>query len=211
MAAVGSDLENVELVGERELWLDGPPHELFKRLRGECPVHWTERIERIPGGGRLLVGDDRRGHPHGQPRLAHLLLGNGRRHGRAAVFPLELTRAMFIGMDPPKHDRLKALFQAGFTPKRIAAHEDAIRQIVDRRCWTVCEGRESVRPRRRRRPARRVARDRQLHGHPRGGRRDVGAADELDARRRATSTSTPRASTGCCDKTSPRSSSAAGG
>jgi cholest-4-en-3-one 26-monooxygenase len=37
---------------------------------------------------------------------------------------------MFIGMDPPKHDRIKALFQAGFTPKRIAAHEDAVRSIV---------------------------------------------------------------------------------
>jgi cholest-4-en-3-one 26-monooxygenase len=33
-------------------------------------------------------------------------------------------------MDPPKHARIKALFQAGFTPKRIAAHEDAIREIV---------------------------------------------------------------------------------
>jgi cytochrome P450 len=33
-------------------------------------------------------------------------------------------------MDPPKHDRIKALFQAGFTPKRIADHEDAIRAIV---------------------------------------------------------------------------------
>jgi cholest-4-en-3-one 26-monooxygenase len=37
---------------------------------------------------------------------------------------------MFIGMDPPKHDRIKALFQAGFTPKRIAAHEEEIREIV---------------------------------------------------------------------------------
>ena len=37
---------------------------------------------------------------------------------------------MFIGMDPPKHDRLKMLFQAGFTPRRIAAHEPAIRAIV---------------------------------------------------------------------------------
>ena len=46
------------------------------------------------------------------------------------VFPIELARAMFIGMDPPKHDRLKALFQAGFTPKRIAAHEEEIREIV---------------------------------------------------------------------------------
>ena len=37
---------------------------------------------------------------------------------------------MFIGMDPPKHDRLKALFQRGFTPKRIAEHEDEIREIT---------------------------------------------------------------------------------
>jgi cytochrome P450 len=33
-------------------------------------------------------------------------------------------------MDPPKHDRIKRLFQAGFTPRRIAAHEPAIRRIV---------------------------------------------------------------------------------
>ena len=39
---------------------------------------------------------------------------------------------MFIGMDPPKHDRLKALFQRGFTPKRIAEHEDEIRAITVR-------------------------------------------------------------------------------
>jgi cytochrome P450 len=47
-----------------------------------------------------------------------------------AIMPLELIRAMFIGMDPPKHDRIKALFQRGFTPKRIAEHEPAIRDIT---------------------------------------------------------------------------------
>ena len=47
-----------------------------------------------------------------------------------AILPLELIQAMFIGMDPPKHDRLKALFQRGFTPKRIADHEDEIRAIT---------------------------------------------------------------------------------
>ena len=36
------------LVTERELWQDGPPHELFKRLRAECPVHWTARITEYP-------------------------------------------------------------------------------------------------------------------------------------------------------------------
>jgi cholest-4-en-3-one 26-monooxygenase len=48
---------------------------------------------------------------------------------------------MFIGMDPPKHDRLKALFQRGFTPKRIADHEERIRAIVIR-VLDRLEGRE---------------------------------------------------------------------
>jgi cholest-4-en-3-one 26-monooxygenase len=129
MAAVGSDLEHV-LVGERELWQDGPPHELFKQLRGRCPVHWTERISEFPeepGYWSVTLADD-----------VHTVSRDFRTYSSEVggvtaanvIFPLELTRAMFIGMDPPKHDRLKALFQSGFTPKRIADHEDAIRQIV---------------------------------------------------------------------------------
>jgi cytochrome P450 len=46
------------------------------------------------------------------------------------VFPLELSRGHVIGMDPPKHARIKALFQRGFTPRCIPDHEDRIRQIV---------------------------------------------------------------------------------
>jgi cholest-4-en-3-one 26-monooxygenase len=141
MAAVGSDLENV-LVGEREHWQDGPPHELFKRLRGECPVHWTDGITEFPdeaGYWSVTMADD-----------IHTVSRDFRTYSSEAggitaanvVFPLELTRAMFIGMDPPKHDRLKALFQAGFTPKRIADHEDAIRGIVTE-VWERLAGRES--------------------------------------------------------------------
>jgi cholest-4-en-3-one 26-monooxygenase len=50
---------------------------------------------------------------------------------------------MFIGMDPPKHDRLKALFQRGFTPKRIADHEDEIRAIAAA-VFDRLEGRETA-------------------------------------------------------------------
>ncbi len=127
MAAVGSDLESVELT-TRELWLDGPPHELFKQMRSRCPIHWTESFEEFPdeaGFWSVTTAED-----------IHTVSRDWRTyssgHGitAAGVFPLELIQAMFIGMDPPKHDRLKALFQAGFTPKRIAAHEDAIRAIA---------------------------------------------------------------------------------
>jgi cholest-4-en-3-one 26-monooxygenase len=50
--------------------------------------------------------------------------------GLTHAIPLELAQAMFIGMDPPKHDRLKMLFQRGFTPKRISEHEERIREIT---------------------------------------------------------------------------------
>jgi cytochrome P450 len=131
MAAVGSDLESV-LVGERELWREGPPHELFKELRGKCPVHWTSEITEYPdepGYWSVTTAED----IHAVSRDFRTYSSErGGITAVSAVFPLELTRAMFIGMDPPKHDRVKALFQAGFTPKRIAAHEDAIRAIAIR-------------------------------------------------------------------------------
>ena len=129
MAAVGIDLENV-LVGDREVWLDGPPNELFKQMRSECPVHWSAGITEFPiedGFWSVTTADDILTVSRDYRTYSSELGGVT---AASAVFPLELTRAMFIGMDPPKHDRIKALFQAGFTPKRIAAHEDAIRAIV---------------------------------------------------------------------------------
>jgi len=35
-------------------------------------------------------------------------------------------------MDPPKHDRIKNLFQRAFTPRAIARHEDTIREVTTR-------------------------------------------------------------------------------
>src|SRR3954471_9677094 len=119
------------LVGDRERWQDGPPYELFKQLRGECPVHWSSRISDYPdeeGFWSVTTADDVHEVSHdwqtySSERGGITALTN-------AIMPLELIQAMFIGMDPPKHDRLKMLFQRGFTPKRIAEHKDAIRAIT---------------------------------------------------------------------------------
>ncbi|MCD6015697.1 MAG: cytochrome [Solirubrobacterales bacterium] len=141
MSADPIPLEEV-LVTEREQWEDGPPHELFARMRGQCPVHWTPRITEYPeeaGFWSVTTADDVHAVSHdwrtySSERGGVTALTN-------AIMPLELIRAMFIGMDPPKHDRLKALFQRGFTPKRIAEHEDEIRAIT-RRVLDRLEGRE---------------------------------------------------------------------
>jgi cytochrome P450 len=131
MATVGRDIESVELT-ERELWLNGPPQEAFKEMRGKCPIHWTETFAELPdeaGFWSVTTADDVHTVSRDWETYSSELGGVV---AAAAGFPIELARAMFIGMDPPKHDRLKALFQRGFTPKRIADHEDAIRAITIR-------------------------------------------------------------------------------
>jgi cytochrome P450 len=123
------DLEK-QLVLEREHWIDGPPNELFAQMRERCPVHWTSEVTEVPeaaGFWSVTTADDVHAVSRDWQTYSSELGGVV---AIDEVFPIELARAMFIGMDPPKHDRLKALFQAGFTPRRIAAHEEAIREIV---------------------------------------------------------------------------------
>jgi cytochrome P450 len=141
MATVGPDLKHVELA-EREYWLDGPPHEVFKEMRGGCPIHWTAGFEEFPeeaGFWSVTTAEDIHTVSRDWQTYSSELGGVV---AAAAGFPIELARAMFIGMDPPKHDRLKALFQSGFTPKRIADHEGAIREIAIRVLERL-DGRES--------------------------------------------------------------------
>jgi cytochrome P450 len=137
MASVESDIRKVE-VADEELWQDGPPHAVFKEMREQCPVHWTQQIPEFPaeaGFWSVTTADD----VHAVSRDFRTYSSELGGITAAGVIPLELTRAMFIGMDPPKHDRVKALFQVGFTPKRIAEHEERIREIT-REVLALLEG-----------------------------------------------------------------------
>ncbi|MFL5908700.1 MAG: cytochrome P450 [Solirubrobacterales bacterium] len=125
-----SDLDAVD-VPDRENWESGPPHEIFRELRGRCPVHWSE-IHEYPdedGFWSVTRADDVREVSLDWETYSS---ERGGVTGLTHAVPLELQQAMFIAMDPPKHDRLKMLFQRGFTPKRIAEHEDRIRAITER-------------------------------------------------------------------------------
>jgi cholest-4-en-3-one 26-monooxygenase len=134
------ELEDMFVI-ERDVWVDGPPHQLFRQMRNECPVHWSPGMTEFPeeaGFWSVTRPDDihtvSRDWKTYSSELGGVTAAN-------VGFPIELSRAMFIGMDPPKHDRLKMLFQMGFTPKRIATHEDSIRAIV-RAVLDRLEGRE---------------------------------------------------------------------
>jgi cholest-4-en-3-one 26-monooxygenase len=141
MSAEPTTLTEV-LVADRELWKDGPPYELFKQLREQCPVHWSTGITEYPEEGgywSVTLADDILEVSRDWETYSS---ATGVTAVTESIMPLELIRAMFIGMDPPKHDRLKNLFQKGFTPRRIAEHEDAIRAIT-RDVLDKVEGRET--------------------------------------------------------------------
>ncbi len=132
MSTTGEDQMPLDELGvaDRAHFQQGPPLELFRRLRAECPVHWSSGIAEFPdeaGFWSVTTAEDvfevSRDWQTYSSEVGGFTASN-------AGLSLEMQQAMFIGMDPPKHDRLKALFQRGFTPKRIAEHEDAIRAIT---------------------------------------------------------------------------------
>ena len=126
----GSPLNN-KVVFDQDSWSDGPPYDMFKDLRAECPVHWSPEMPDFPGEPgfwSITTADDVKTVSRDWETYSSEI--GGFLAATESVIPLELSKAMFIGMDPPKHDRIKALFQRGFTPRRIAEHEDQIRAIT---------------------------------------------------------------------------------
>jgi len=125
------DLDRIDL-GDLEHWVGGPPHALFARMRRDDPVHWSPLDSHPDEAGfwSLTKADDvRRVSLDWESFSSHV--------GGVLVLndigiPLEAQQQQMISMDPPRHDRIKALFQRGFTPRRIAEHEERIRAIVNR-------------------------------------------------------------------------------
>ncbi|MBJ7469977.1 MAG: cytochrome P450 [Solirubrobacteraceae bacterium] len=112
------------------LWRDGPPHEVLDRLRLQAPVHWSEMTTYDGQAGFWSLTR------HADVRQASMdwETFSSERGGMLLVdglgVPMELQRDVLISMDPPRHARFKGLFQRAFTPRTIAAHEVAIREIT---------------------------------------------------------------------------------
>ena len=131
------DVSRIDL-GDREVWRSGPPHELFDLLRREAPVHWSPMAgwEGEPGFWSITRAQDIRAvsldwETYSSEAKGIVITNFG--------LPVEMQNQQMLGLDPPRHDRLKALFQRGFTPKRIAEHEHTIREIAHGVLDGVCD------------------------------------------------------------------------
>lgn len=129
-SATLEDLTKVD-ISDLSHWDPAPPHELFARMRREAPVHWSPMHAWPDDPGIWSI--TRHADIHAISRDWETF--SSEKNGFVAVndigIPLEMLQQMMIGMDPPRHDRIKALVQRAFTPRRINEHADHIRGIVN--------------------------------------------------------------------------------
>jgi cytochrome P450 len=113
-------------VSDPATFAEGFPHDAFRRLRRESPVHWQAR-DHDGGRGFWIVSryEDVK-HVSKNPRLFCSERGTNIRDPQG----MQGGRMMLM-MDPPDHGRYRRLVSAGFTPRRIEALESHIAGIVD--------------------------------------------------------------------------------
>ncbi|HUR73357.1 MAG TPA: cytochrome P450 [Sporichthya sp.] len=119
------------------VFVDGPPHALFARMRAEAPVlrnrSSNPKIDDFWSITRAM--DIEMISKHATLFSAH---EKGIWMRPDASAPLDLLRNMVIFKDPPEHSRYRKLVQVAFTPRTIAHLEDSVRTqvtaILDRAC-----------------------------------------------------------------------------
>ena len=132
--APAQDLAELD-VSNLDLWRDGPPNEVFTRLREEDPLHWSELGDFPSESGfwSVVRYDDIRavGRDHETFSSDRSIILVDHLAPPGEPDPIDLSANMLISQDPPRHDRLKALVQRAFTPKRALEHTERMREIIN--------------------------------------------------------------------------------
>ena len=110
-----------------EVYLAGPPHELFADLRRTSPVYWQDMPDQ-PGYWAVLKHADVE-HVARHPTLFSAEAG-GVVLEDLAPQQLEQMRGMLLAMDPPRHRDYRQPLVREFTPRVIAEMEPRIREIT---------------------------------------------------------------------------------
>jgi len=120
-----ADLSDIDLT-DLATFVDRTPHDWFKRLRDEDPCHWQEE-ERGRGFWAVTRFDD-----IVAIEKDHETFSNG--VGGTSLTDLDPehveARMSLLDMDPPRHTRLRALVNRGFTPRAIGHYEDRVRGLI---------------------------------------------------------------------------------
>ena len=99
------------------------PYPIYRRLRAEAPVYRNERLGfwALSRHADVLAGFK---------EWQHLSNRNGVSLDLDAFHEHAESTMSFLAMDPPRHDRLRALVSKGFTPRRVSELEPRVRAIT---------------------------------------------------------------------------------
>jgi cytochrome P450 len=119
-------LTEVDLCG-LDQFADGPPYDVFARLRAEAPVCFLPEPDG-PGFWGVFAHDDVvhvSRHPQQFGSNPNTMIHDPDADGGGAG-------ALMLNQDPPHHTQLRKLVNRGFTPRQVALLEPRVRAIVDR-------------------------------------------------------------------------------
>jgi cytochrome P450 len=119
-------LDAIDL-SDHDAFVDHVPHEWFRYLRQNDPVHWNDETD---GRGFWAVTryEDIR-HVHRDVETYSSELG-GTSLEDLAEEQIEARKSM-LDMDPPRHDELRGLIARRFTPRAVHVWEEQIRTVVN--------------------------------------------------------------------------------
>ena len=128
------DLDAVDVM-DPHWFADGPPHELFARMRAEAPVRWNE----TGAGGfwSLTRHDDVTAVSRDTETFSSHRAGIFLHPDQVA--PLELNRNLLLFKDPPDHTKYRKILQTAFVPRTVRELEPLTRDRVNRVLDAVIE------------------------------------------------------------------------
>jgi cytochrome P450 len=100
--------------------IDADPHPMWRRMRDEAPCYRNDEYDFWALSRFQDVLD----------ASVDVATYSSARGTVLEIMDIELPMRPMIFMDPPEHDRLRALVSRAFSPRRISALEPAIREIV---------------------------------------------------------------------------------
>jgi cytochrome P450 len=129
------DLSSVDLT-DLELWADGPPRELFARMRDEAPVRWNPSADGV-GFWSLTRGAEITTVSENPAMFSSARGGIFLRPD--ALAPLDYARHFPIFKDPPEHTLYRSIVAKAFLPRALDLLDQVIKDTVTRVLDTVVE------------------------------------------------------------------------
>jgi cholest-4-en-3-one 26-monooxygenase len=133
--------DDVDLM-EAGQFADGPPHELFKRMRDEAPVRWNRSgpltgAPHVEGFWSVTRDEDVAAISRDPATFSSYEAGIFLNPDQ--VNPLDVNRNLLLFKDPPDHTKYRLILQKSFVPHTVRTFEDQVRARITRVIDAVIE------------------------------------------------------------------------